>query len=202
MLREMVGRIFGYQGEIEDLNRQVSELSWDEPFGMLTRKAFLRVCQAITSGNRTVIFVDLDNIGNLNLQIGYTEVDRRIRSTFARLRNPGELVGRWYSGDEIVIVSDSQQGATWEIEELYRTANNYGISFTSAIGEWEPGKSSILEVVERLSEKTCAQKRCARQSQAGDHEPGEFAVRSLDRSTQPESIRRKLQVNNVQCQSF
>ena len=54
MLKRMVSRFFGLDSEIQDLRRQVRELSWDSSFGMWTRNAFLQFCHVMPRDVRRI----------------------------------------------------------------------------------------------------------------------------------------------------
>lgn len=163
MLRATVSRIFGLQSEIKDLRTKVKELSWDEPFGMWTRGAFLQFCRVMPRGIKTVAFIDLDDIHSLNERHGYSEVNRRVRSTFSIPFRRSDLIARWFSGDEIVILLDcDREGAELKISKLRESARRHGLSFTYEIGEWDVGCQSILKVMEKLSTKNCRKKKPSR----------------------------------------
>src|SRR3972149_6988341 len=99
-VKALIGRILGYQSEIEALNRKLQELSWDQVFGMWTRTAFLQFCRVMPRGRRALVFIDLDHIHELNHKLGYAEVDRRVRSTFSIPLRSSDIVARGDSGDE------------------------------------------------------------------------------------------------------
>jgi GGDEF domain-containing protein len=163
MLRETVSRIFGLQREIKDLRTKVEELSRDEPFGMWTRGAFLQFCRIMPRGIKTIAFIDLDDIHSLNERFGYSEVDRRVRSAFSIPFRRSDLVARWFSGDEIVILLDcDREGAELKITQLRESALRYGLTFTHEIGEWDVGRQSILNVMEKLSTTSCRNKKSSR----------------------------------------
>lgn len=156
MLKESVNRFLGLRREIKNLRRQVEELSWDEPFGMLTRGAFLQHCRVMPRGLRVVAFIDLDEIHSLNRDRGYTEVDQRVKATFSIPFRRSDLVARWYSGDEIVILFDSDMdGAELKIAQLREAARKNGLTFTYEIGGWGVGHQSIINVIDDLSNKNC-----------------------------------------------
>tara|TARA_B100000470_G_C19454209_1_gene242957 strand:- start:153 stop:428 length:276 start_codon:yes stop_codon:yes gene_type:complete len=83
VLRGFVGKIFGLEGENQELHRQSRELSWDSSFGMWTRNAFLQFYHVMQRDVRRVAFLDMNKIHTLNEVLGYTEVDRRIKETFS-----------------------------------------------------------------------------------------------------------------------
>lgn len=159
MIREMIGRLFNFYQEIEALQQQVADLSWDAPFGMLTRTAFLQLCKTLPPRSRTIMFIDLNNIGILNLTLGYSAVDQRIRETFSCLHPPHEIPARWFSGDEIVVLFDEKSDPVHKIVELYRAGESHGIRFTYEAIEWDSGKQTIQSVIEPLSERVCASKQ-------------------------------------------
>lgn len=162
MLREWLGRVLGFHQEIEELQRQIKDLSWDTTFGMWTRGAFLQFCQVMPRGERVVALVDLAGIHDLNDRLGYREVDRRVKAAFSMPHRRSDVVARWYSGDEIVILFDSgQTGAEHKIAQLEELAARHGLAFDFAVGTWGVGKQAIEEVVGRLADEVIAKKRSA-----------------------------------------
>lgn len=159
VLKEWTGRLFGFQREIDELRRRVTELSWDDTFGMWTRQAFLEFCRVMPRGLRTLAFIDLNDIHALNDHYGYSEVDRRIRATFAIPFRRSDLVARWYSGDEIVILFDSDRtGAEWKISELREAARRSGLTFVCAVGEWDVGRQPIEEIIATVAQHSAQEK--------------------------------------------
>lgn len=163
VLRRFIARLFGFEREITDLQEQVEQLSWDTAYGMWTRPAFIRFCQVMPRNIRHLAFIDLDHIHALDKELGYTEVDRRIRETFAVPFRRSDLVARWYSGDEIVILFDSDRvGADMKMVELEQSARGQGLTFKFEIGDWDVGKEPIAEIVDELSYAVTAQKTAGR----------------------------------------
>jgi len=163
LLQRIVGRLFGFHDTIRDLERKVEELSWDDAFGMWTRSAFLQLCRVMPRQKRVVVFIDLDDIHGRNLEWGYVEVDRRIRQAFAIPLRRSDIVARWYSGDEIVILFDAdREAARRKVEQLAQSARSQGLSFQYAIGDWEVGVEPIEDVVEELTTEVSAKKAAAK----------------------------------------
>lgn len=159
-IRDLVGIIFGFHREIQELRTRVAQLSWDAAFGMWTRDAFTEFCRVMPRGTRIIAFIDLNDIHALNYQIGYTEVDQRIRATFAIPFRRSDLVARWYSGDEIVILFDSDRmGAEHKLSELRESAGRQGLTFVFEIGEWRVGQQPIVEAVDALSQRSSQKKQ-------------------------------------------
>jgi len=84
---------------------KVRQLSRDPCFGVLTRPAIEHAVKMLLS-SFDAIFLDFNAIHELNQDKGYEWVNTTIRETFAtfKFRNT-DLVGRWFSGDEIVIIT-------------------------------------------------------------------------------------------------
>ena len=159
-MRKLIGRLFGFHAELAELQEQIRELQWDRPFGMLTRGAFIQHCAVMPRGVRNIAFIDLDAINVLNDRYGYTEVDDRVRATFSVPFRRSDIVARWYSGDEIVILFDSdRQGAERKLRELAESASANGLSFQVSQGEWEVGQQAIEDAVAILSKAMAGQKR-------------------------------------------
>jgi GGDEF domain-containing protein len=154
-LRRLYGRLFGFHQEIQELEKRVQELSWDEPFGMWTRGAFLQFCRVMPRGERVVVFIDLDDIHDKNILLGYGEVDKRIKAAFDIPMRRSDIVARWYSGDEIVVLFDSDRaGAIKKVQEIRSNAAAQGLSFRYEIGTWRVGVESIVDAVGNLSDKS------------------------------------------------
>ena len=159
VVKRLAGRIFGFEQELEELRQQIRELSWDAPFGMWTRGAFLRFCHVMPRSLRMVAFIDLEDIKGLNKRYGYTEVDRRVKAMFSVPFRRSDVVARWYSGDEIVILFDSDRdGAERKMVELEQSACAQGLKFRYEIGTWEVGKQGIEEAIDQLSYQVVIQK--------------------------------------------
>lgn len=122
--------------------------------------AFLQFCKVMPRGKRALVFLDFDGIHGLNGKIGYNEVDKRIRATFATHFRSSDIIARWYSGDEIVILFDSDAAfAQKKVDELAERANANGLSFTYEIGEWEVGRADVVGVVDGLASKNAAKRK-------------------------------------------
>ncbi len=143
---------FGFDKEILQLREKVEELSWDSAYGMYTRPAFVQFAQVMPRGRRILAFMDLDGIHRLDQELGFAEVDRRIHATFSVDFRRSDIVARWYSGDEIVILFDSERvGAQRKVDELGAAAAAQGLSFKYDLGEWDVGKEPVEDVIEELS---------------------------------------------------
>ncbi len=149
----IIAKIFGLHSHIAELERQIHDLSWDSTFDMWTRNAFIQFCRVMPRGRRAIAFVDLDNVHGLNRLFGYREVDRRVKNTFAIPWRSSDIVARWYSGDEMVILfDDGEEGARRKIGELLGSAQENGLSFAWELGHWDVGKQSVETVIGELSD--------------------------------------------------
>ena len=158
VFRQLIGKIFGFEKEIRGLREQIKALSWDSSFGMWTRGAFLQFCHVMPRGVRQVAFIDLDDIHNLNERLGYSEVDRRVKAAFSVSFRRSDVMTRWYSGDELVILFDADRiGAERKIGELTESARNQGLTFEHELSEWEVGKVAIDEVITGMADKLAMQ---------------------------------------------
>jgi GGDEF domain-containing protein len=152
-----IGRALGYQQQIDSLSAKLEELSWDSVFGMWTRTAFLQFCRVMPRGDRIVVFMDLDHIHDLNHLHGFAEVDRRVKATFSIPLRSSDVVARWYSGDEIVILFDNDRdSALAKVRELEASAARQGLTFTFEVGRWRVGEQDVVEVVNTLSAASAA----------------------------------------------
>jgi GGDEF domain-containing protein len=67
-----------------------------------------------------IIFFDIDGMKEANTAWGYSEVNRRIAAVMSQIRS-NERSGRWFSGDEIVIICPES--------EAYQTADRIRLAF-------------------------------------------------------------------------
>jgi len=163
MLKRLVGKLFGFAREIQNLQDQVSELQWDSTFGMWTREAFLQFCQVMPRGNRVIAFIDIDDVHGMNDRWGYEDVNQRIKDAFSVYFRRSDIVARWFSGDEIVILFDAdEQGAAHKLEQLTTSSGRREIKFEYAVGEWKVGREAIEETIDRLASAVQAQKTARR----------------------------------------
>ena len=159
MLRKLASKIFGFDREITDLRERVKELSWDTAYGMWTRGAFLQFCEVMPRGKRTIVFIDFDEVHILNKEHGYTEVDRRIQAAFSIPFRRSDVVARWYSGDEMVILFDGGRPlAESKLRELEESSRQNGLTFKYEVDDWEVDKQAIEEVVDHLANKLAKDK--------------------------------------------
>lgn len=166
MVRRLIARIFGFEREVKELREQIRALSWDSAFGIWTRGAFLQFCEVMPRGQRVLAFMDLNHIHELNEALGYSEVDRRVKATFTLPLRRSDVVARWYSGDEIVILFDSERsGAERKMAQLSEAAAHHGLTFDFEIGEWQVGRREVEDVVAALAQQVTARK-------TGRHSPG------------------------------
>ena len=117
---------------------ELEQLWHDKAYGVLTRPAIEIEYNRRSAGQiHWVIFLDLDNIHNLNSQFasdtedGYSKVDEKVRAAFASVRSTDLLVaGRFKSGDEVVflIAGDPERFC----ERLQTSLNEQGLSATMA----------------------------------------------------------------------
>jgi len=144
-------QILGYENS--KLKQKVKTLGWCNEFGMFTRPALEEACNSLPRGSqRFVIFLDMDDLHRANELWGYETVNEKIRRSF-QMRRQSDIVGRWYSGDEILLVMDTndREGTRLALENLLRVARQNGLSFTYAIGLWEKDQESIVDLVSTLS---------------------------------------------------
>jgi hypothetical protein len=166
-VRDFIAKLFGFDQEIQELKGKIRALSWDDAFGMWTRGAFLHFCEVMPRGPRTVVFLDFCGVHEMNLRLGYREVDARIQRTFAIPFRTSDVIARWYSGDEVVILFDgSLAGVQRKMAELDRSAAANGIRFRWDHDTWQVGQETIQEVVARVASRVNRKERGRRSRSA------------------------------------
>lgn len=144
---------------LTSLTAQVRALSHDDAFGMLTRPALLFQAGRLPVGNYFLLYCDLDQMHDLNRRLGYEAVNDRVRLSFALGFRHTDLVGRWFSGDEILLVLPDDSRMVWGlVQRLQREAKAQGISFTFALGTWQQPVEELVSAVNRLTRQVLRQK--------------------------------------------
>ena len=86
----------------------IERLSRDELFGILTRQALiLKLDKKIKFDS---CLIDFNNLKKLNELLGYKKVNGLIFNLFKDFISESKtkiIIGRWFSGDEILIVGDN-----------------------------------------------------------------------------------------------
>jgi GGDEF domain-containing protein len=131
------------------VHQKIAQFSICPTYGILTRQGLDRSWLKLERRfqHLAVIFFDVDHMHKANEKYGYEEVDRRIRQSLNQSRST-ERVGRWYSGDEIVIICPIAESEVAARRIAAAFAEN-GLSVTMAIA---PCTSADLE----LNVKTAA----------------------------------------------
>lgn len=90
----------------------------------------------------------MDNIHQCNEKWGYTAVDAKIKASLKCRKN--ELLGRWYSGDELIIIVPTEE-ALATCNRIQNQLENNGLSATFAIVSINKNIKHISEAVKKAS---------------------------------------------------
>lgn len=100
----------------------IEYLSYDKMFGILTRPAL----ELKIEGTINACLIDFNNLKKLNQLLGYNKVNARIFKIFEKFKCYGCVCGRWFSGDEILIVDKDIEP---KISQLEKISHKYGMTF-------------------------------------------------------------------------
>lgn len=109
--------------------RRQQALLTDPIYGCLTRQGIERRWR----GNQHVLFFDIDGMHQANTTLGYEAVNRRIRSALRVCRAGEAAAGRWFSGDEIVVLAPSDRACAQIRQRLIAALANEDMAATFAI---------------------------------------------------------------------
>jgi GGDEF domain-containing protein len=137
------------------LRRELQVALVDPTYGILTRLGGERRWKHLRSKYEAfeVVFLDVDDLHQMNKQLGYEEVDRRLRSAL-NFRQEDIVMARWYSGDEIVAIVPKGDGAGFA-QRLLRNLQSQQLSATFGIVPAEP---ALADAVRRAMEVVAAAK--------------------------------------------
>jgi diguanylate cyclase (GGDEF)-like protein len=128
---------------------QIKQLHLCSSYGCLTRQGVDAQWQRHKNkSNQSLIFLDLDKIHDLNEKWGYTVVDAKIKASLKCRKN--ELLGRWYSGDELIIIVPTQE-ALATCNRIQNQLENNGLSGTFAIVPINKNNKHISDAVKKAS---------------------------------------------------
>lgn len=97
-------------------------LSYDGLFGILTRPAL----ELKIKGKINACLIDINNLKKLNQLVGYFKVNKIIYDIFQEFKSEDCICGRWFSGDEILIVHKDIKSKISLLEDI---AHKKGMTF-------------------------------------------------------------------------
>jgi len=91
---------------IKELKRQLLELAYDDLFGVLTRNGLKQKIKQIKKPFNA-LFIDIDNMKQLNADRGYDLVNDLIKDAISNFKfRQDDIIGRYFSGDELLIICE------------------------------------------------------------------------------------------------
>ena len=96
--------------KVVEMKRTIERLSIDPMFGILTRSALEIEIEKLDKFN--CIFLDIDKLKKHNEKYGYNNVNYKLKIQFNKFKDICKatgikaVVGRWFSGDEILIITN------------------------------------------------------------------------------------------------
>ncbi len=141
--------------EIEALRKENAELKQRlkthrtcAVYGILTRTALEEDwIEQKRTPDLAICFMDIDDLKLKNSELGQDETNRRIAKAFslARKGEVVEVVGRFFSGDEFVILTPKAHIFA-VCDRVMSALSNHGMSATAAIVEYE-GQETLADAV-------------------------------------------------------
>lgn len=147
---ETADEIEALQLENADLRRQVTVHRTCAVYGVLTRTAleedwkYQRLIEDLA-----ICFFDIDYLKLLNTELGQDETNRRINQAFSLARRD-EVIGRFFSGDEFVILAPKNQIVA-ACNRVMKALNKNGISATAVVVLYE-GQETLADAVRKAGD--------------------------------------------------
>lgn len=123
----------------------------DAAYGCLSRRGI-----EVRWRKQWLVFLDIDGMHGANARWGYAETDRRIREALGVCRAGEAHAGRWYSGDEIVVLVPTVDAARCVIERLRAAFAAVEMSATYAIAA---PQATLADTVAAAADEVQRQKR-------------------------------------------
>lgn len=122
---------------------RIKRLSIDKNFGVLTRNALE---EKIISLKRDYLFVDFCNLKKLNNLLGYKKVNVLIKGMLDEFNADNTFtIGRWFSGDEIIIFSKNTH--IYTLDKLRVCGKKHNVSFKQKVFT---GVKSLRELIRKI----------------------------------------------------
>ena len=168
--KRIIFKIIGVGDYIQDLEKRLmkieKELGFDSNFGIWNKSGLLYFAKKQPRGiKRYLVYLDLDNLHNLNNTFGYEKVDEKIKNMFRIQLRESDFIGKFFSGDEFIIVTGpKRQEASTVLNKLKESAEENGLAFTSVIGVWDTNEE-LEEVAMVLAQKVLDKKKKRKQQE-------------------------------------
>jgi GGDEF domain-containing protein len=135
-----------------DKDEEIEFLSVDKAFSILTRNALELKMECHLGEEADVAFIDFNNVHNMNLNYGYRTVNGVFTTIFKTFHfRKNDIVGRWFSGDEIVIAVYEKNVINNIIKRFKEHCQKYNVSFKHIIFY---GVTSKEQLMGKIEEKT------------------------------------------------
>lgn len=142
--------------ELQKLQNQVAELEATlekhricPVYGVLTRTALEEVWQRQKQiADLAIAFLDVDDLKFANTELGQYEANKRLAEAFSLARK-GEVIGRFYYGDEIVILAPATE-IFKPCDRILSALKERGMSATVAIVPYR-GQESLTDATEEAN---------------------------------------------------
>ena len=135
------------ENELRQLIAEHEEMKHDTAFGILTKPG-LTIESRKQIDAVAIVFIDIDKVHALNDKYGYDKVNDMVKSAMKIRQDDILLTGRWFSGDEIVlIVKGDPAGVS---KRLMESLNKHGLSATIA---YTPLNNELEKAVKRASDR-------------------------------------------------
>lgn len=129
--------------------RRVRQREYDTAYGVLNRSGVEARLRRLR-GSVDIVYFDMDHFHELNAELGQEEVDRLMRQALCLRESDVMFIGRWKSGDELIIVVKAGQG-TALARRLQERLKSFGLSATIGVTPARNYHQAILAAYETVA---------------------------------------------------
>lgn len=133
----------------------IEALSSDTAFGVLSSQRLLLELRRREGAKGFALYLDIDDLGEANASLGHERVNEKVRRALSFRCDDAIVFGRFYSGDELAGLMESQEEALGFARRIREGFRSEGMSCTIAVAQVHSG---VMAAVRRAQEECHKQK--------------------------------------------
>lgn len=150
-IKAIVGWLFGFNREIDQLKKELGNLGWDSAWGVHTKSVLSLSNGYNGNGHKTVALLSFEGLNERKKELGNVEIDNRIKVIFRQPLRASDTVAKWSDNEVALVLASNNGGAEIPLKRLAAEAEDKGITFSYVMKEFQHGRGSLPETIRELS---------------------------------------------------